>query len=132
MMNILDGFAHDMHTRLANCKWVDIIRFKVTKTVIDETVCGFVRTHGIKHVLYRRVFRKAPIVLGDRGCCQLLPIVGKLYRSHLLHVTKNCVPHRKMAPFKLLNCMRIGHHGLLLKVADESVAGSRGDNIRQD
>jgi hypothetical protein len=74
-MSILDVFAHDMHVRLANREWVDVIGFEVAKTVVDETVCGFVRAYGVEHVLDRRVFRKTPVVLGDRGRCHLFPVL---------------------------------------------------------
>lgn len=46
-MSILDGFAHNMHIRLANRERVDVIGFEVAKTVVDETVCGFVRAYGV-------------------------------------------------------------------------------------
>src|SRR6266849_1352849 len=72
--SILDGSAHNMHVGLANRKWVNVIRFEVTKTVVDETVCAFIRAHGVKDVLDRRVFRKTPVVLGDGGCCHLFPV----------------------------------------------------------
>ena len=71
--DLLDGSALDMHVELANRKWVNISRLEITKTVIDETVRGFVGAHGVKDVLYRRVFGKTPVVFGDRRCCHLLP-----------------------------------------------------------
>jgi hypothetical protein len=47
-------------------------------------------------------------------------------------VTKMCVPYGEMAPFELLDCVRIRHHGLFFEVTDETVASSWGNNIRQD
>lgn len=76
-MNILDAFALYMHVRFANRKWVDVIRFEVTKTVVDEAVCAFIRAHGVKDVLDRRIFRKTPVVLGDGGCRHLFPVCSR-------------------------------------------------------
>jgi hypothetical protein len=133
---ILDGSALDVHVRLANRKWVNIIRLEVTETVIDETVCGFVRAHGIKDVLYHRVFRKTPVVFGDRRCGHLLPVCRQILQYSLVntarHREEEHLPFGKAAPFELLNCMRIRHHGLLLEVTDETVASSRGNEIRED
>jgi hypothetical protein len=130
MMSILDGHALDMHIGLANCKWVNIIRIKVAKAVVDETVSGFVRAHGIKNVFYRRVFWKTPVVFSDWGRCYLLPIPEELAR--LRHTATYYVPLGEMPPLELLNCMRIRPHGFLFEVADETVAGSWRDDIRQD
>jgi hypothetical protein len=76
-MSILNDFALYMHVRLANRERVNVIRFEVAKTVVDETVCAFIRAHGVKHVLDRRVFRKTPIVLGDGGRCHLFPVYSR-------------------------------------------------------
>ena len=73
-MSILDDSALYMHIRFANREWVNVIRFEVTKAVVDETVCAFIRAHGVKDVPDRRIFRKTPVVLGDGGCCHLLPV----------------------------------------------------------
>lgn len=73
-VNILDGPAFDMHVGLANGKWVNIIRMKVTKTVIDEAVRGLVRADRIQNVLYRGVLGKAPVIFGDSGRRHLLPV----------------------------------------------------------
>jgi len=54
----LDGPALDMHARLANRNQVNIVRIKVTKTVIDEAVGGFVGANGIQNVLYRVLGRR--------------------------------------------------------------------------
>jgi hypothetical protein len=47
-------------------------------------------------------------------------------------MTKMCVPFGEMTPFELLNCVRIRNNGLFFKVTDETVASSRGNNIRED
>jgi len=72
--SVLDGPALDMHARLANCNQVNIVRIKVTKTVIDEAVGGFVGANSIQNVLYQ-VLRKAPVIFGDGGRYSLLPII---------------------------------------------------------
>ena len=71
--SILDGPALDMQVVLPNRNGVKIVRIKVTKTVIDEAVRGFVGTNGIENVPYRRVLGKAPVIFGDGGRCYLLP-----------------------------------------------------------
>jgi len=73
VMDILDIPALDMHIGLANCEWVNIVRIKVAKTVIDEAVCSFVRPNGIQDVLYCCVLGKAPVIFGNRGCRHLRP-----------------------------------------------------------
>ena len=72
--SILDVPALDMHVGFANRKRVNVVRIKVTKTVIDEAVGGFVGANGIQNVLYRRILGKAPVILGDGGRCHLLPV----------------------------------------------------------
>jgi hypothetical protein len=72
-MNLLDTPALDMHIGLANCEWVNIVRIKVAKTVVDEAVCSFVRPNGIQDVLYCCVLGKAPVIFGNRGCRHLRP-----------------------------------------------------------
>jgi hypothetical protein len=47
-------------------------------------------------------------------------------------MTKMCVPFGEMTPFELLYCVGIRNNGLFFKVTDETVACSRGNNIRQD
>ena len=32
-------------------EWVNVIRFEVTKTVVDETVRAFIRVHGVKDIV---------------------------------------------------------------------------------
>ena len=76
-MSILDGSALYMHVGLANRERINVIRFEVTKTVVDEAVCGFIRAHRVKDVLDRRVFRKTPVVLSDGRCCHLFPVRSK-------------------------------------------------------
>ena len=71
--SILDVFALRVHIGLAHRKWVNIGGFKITKAMIDETVCGFIRAHSVKNVLDGRVLRKTPIVFGDGRRLLMLP-----------------------------------------------------------
>jgi hypothetical protein len=76
-MNVLNAFALYMHVRLAHREWVNVVRFEVAETVVDEAVCAFIRAHGVEDVLDRRVFRKTPVVLGDGGRCHLFPVCSR-------------------------------------------------------
>jgi len=104
-------------------KRVNVVRIKVTKTMIDEAVGGFIRAKGIQVVLYRRVLGKAPVIFDDEGCCHL-----SLVPTNLLAQT-GCGTHNLRVPLgetplqvlELLHCMWICHHGLFLEVTDETV-----------
>ena len=131
--SILDGPALDMHVGLANRKRVNVVRIKVTKTVIDEAVRGFVGTNYIENILYRRVLGKALVIFGDGGRGHLLPVPTNFFLARTICETHNLhVPLGEMPFLELLNCMGIRHHGLFLEVTDETVASPRGDDIRQD
>jgi len=129
-MSILDDPALDVHVGLANRKRVDVVGIKVTKTVIDEAVGGFVGADGIQDVLHRRVLGKAPVIFGDGRRRHLLPVFNKkncLFFSpnRVLGPTSCYVPLGETALLELFNCMRIRQHGLFLEVTDETVAGPR-------
>lgn len=65
MKNILDMFAFGMHVGLADRKWIHVCVLEITKTMVDEAVCSFVRAHSIQDVLDGCVLLKTPVVLGD-------------------------------------------------------------------
>jgi len=88
-------------------KRVNMVRIKVTKTMIDEAVGGFVGANGIQVVVYRCVFEKAPVIFGDKGWYHLSPVPTNLLAqtgcgTHNLHVPLGGTPLQVLG---LLNCM---------------------------
>lgn len=65
-----------MHVRLAERERVDIrLVVQIRETVVDEPVRALVAPHSVKDVEQRGVSPEAPIVLGDLGCGEVLPVI---------------------------------------------------------
>jgi len=102
-VRILDDPALDMHVGLANRKRINVVGIKVTKTVIDETVSGFVGANGVQNVLHRRrVLGKAPVIFGDRRRRRLLPVSQLfcfLFSPNRVLGPTSCTYHLGRRPF---------------------------------
>jgi len=115
-------------------KRVNVVRIKVTKTMIDEAVGDFVQAKGIQVILYRCILEKAPVIFDDKGCCHLSLVPTNILAQTGCGTYNLHIPLREMPlqVLELLHCMWICHHGLFLEVTDKTVTSPWGDNIQQD
>ena len=97
---------------MSESEWVWLLEVHVPKGVVDHPVVGLVRPDGEDDVPHHGALPQLPVV--DRD----------LWGGE-------AGPHGKLAGVQLVQDVSVGHHGLLLKVADKPVTEVRGDHVEE-